>query len=395
MNGTRRSCGPATQGTDGLPRRVSGRARRSRRHRSAAALMLSIAGVLTSVAGCGGADSGSPATTASPVTTTAPGTSAPAGVVAAGPNASTTLGTADSAPPVTSAPPATTAAPPQIRPADPRAERPYAVDVRTETFVDDSRPTTFASGESVPSRTLETTIYLPRASGPAPLIVFSHGFGGSPAKFERLLGAWASAGYAVAAITFPLTNDTLPESERVAGDVTNQAGDVVFVLDQLLAGDLAARFDPARLAAAGLSLGGLTTYMAAIDATTGDPRFRAAVVLAAVPPRDTFVAAHLPVLVMHGELDPVVPLGLASATFAKLNPPAYEVTLLGAFHAEAFEDAKDNTAFADPGRFHPVVDATTTAFWDTYLLADPAAAAQIATATDVPGVATLEARTGD
>lgn len=278
-------------------------------------------------------------------------------------------------------------------PSDPRARRPYRFETVTRTFVDTTRSTPATDGE-LPSRTLETTLYLPVSDEPVPLIVFSHGFGASPAKFERLLGAWAAAGYAVAAPAFPLTNDTLDPARRVVGDVVNQAGDVVFVLDQLLGGDLAGRFDPQRLAAAGLSLGGLTTYLAAIDDATRDARFTSAIVMAAVPPGEAFAPHDLPVLVMHGELDPVVQIGSARSTFAKLHPPAYEVTMLGAFHAEAFEDAEENVVFPDRARFHPVVDATTVAFWDTYLLAVPSAAPEIAAAADRPGISTIESRTG-
>ncbi len=273
-----------------------------------------------------------------------------------------------------------------------RDRRPYEVEVSTVTFVDDSRPTSPPAGEQIPSRTLETALYIPVSDERAPLIIFSHGLLGHPSKFERLMTSWATAGYAVAAPAFPLTNDTVAGENVLAADLVNQPADVVFVLDQLLSGELADRFDPERVGAAGLSLGGATTYMAAIDESTRDPRFRAAIVMAALTVGDTFVPADMPVMVMHGELDPLVPIDSARATYAVLEEPAYFVTLLGALHPEPFEDEEDNTAFPDRERFHPIVDAATVAFWDTYLRADPAAEPEIGAAAEAAGISTFEGR---
>lgn len=336
--------------------------------------LATIVGVALAVAACGGGDDAADAPTSVAVASTGPSTTLAA--------TTTTTTTVPSTSPSTTAPPTTTAV-------DPRDRRPYEIETLTATFVDPSRVTAPIAGDPIPSRTLPTTLRFPVTDEPAPLIVFSHGFGASPAKFERLLDAWATAGYASAAISFPLTSDAIEPAERSVGDVVNQPADLAFVVDQLLTGEYAPRIDPTRLAAAGLSLGGLTTYLAAIDDATRDPRFVAAVVMAAVPPSESFVPAPIPVLVMHGEFDPVVPAATASATFARLSPPAYSVTMLGGFHAEPFEDEEENTVFPDRERFHPVVDATTTAFWDTYLLADPDAQPAIVAAADRPSVSVI------
>jgi pimeloyl-ACP methyl ester carboxylesterase len=275
---------------------------------------------------------------------------------------------------------------------DLRDGRPYEVETLTLTLADDTRPTTPLAGEPLPSRTLPTSLWVPITDRPVPLIVFSHGFGATPAKFERMLGAWAGAGYAVAAPTFPLTNDLITPEERIIGDVASQPGDVSFVLDQVLASELGDRLDRSHLAAAGLSLGGLTTYIAAIDESTRDDRFSAAIVMAAVPPGDSFRPHDIPVLVMHGEFDPLVPLDMATSTAARLTGPAYSVTMLGGFHADPFEDAEDNTVFPDSERFHPVVDATTIAFWDVFLAPVPADPSEIFAAADREGVSTVTSR---
>jgi predicted dienelactone hydrolase len=69
------------------------------------------------------------------------------------------------------------------------------VTIRSLPLVDEGR-----------GRTLTTTLYVPDGvDEQRPLIVYGHGFDGHPRKFTKLLGAWASAGYVVAAPTFPLT----------------------------------------------------------------------------------------------------------------------------------------------------------------------------------------------
>ena len=88
----------------------------------------------------------------------------------------------------------------------------FAVGLRTETFVDSTRPT-----ENVaPTRTLKTAIYYPAQgtptdtpianappetkNAPYPLILFSHGLGARGVAYENILKAWASAGYVVRSI---------------------------------------------------------------------------------------------------------------------------------------------------------------------------------------------------
>lgn len=356
-------------------RRRSGHAvRRSRQRRTAVA---AVALVLAACASDGERDDGAaPPATASSTASPAP-----------------TESSAVPAPRETTVPPATSTLPGTTTDPQENAVPPYEFEIVSLPLVDDTRPTVPLSGEQVPSRSLPTTLYLPVTDEPVPLVVFSHGYGASPAKFDRLLGAWAVAGYAVAAPAFPLTSDLIEGPERALGDVVNQPADVVFVLDQVLAGEYAARIDPDRVAAAGLSLGGLTTYLAAVDVASRDSRFVAALVMAAVPPGESFVAHDMPILVMHGELDPVVPAATADAVLAGLTGPAYGVTMLGGFHAEPFEDEEENPAFPDRERFHPVVDATTTAFWDTYLLPDPSAEDGIAAAGDRPGITRFVGRT--
>ncbi len=63
------------------------------------------------------------------------------------------------------------------------------LEVRTveETYVDEARETP-RSGDvpAVPSRTLESLVFLPEGDGPYPLLVYSHGLASSPEDYLPL-----------------------------------------------------------------------------------------------------------------------------------------------------------------------------------------------------------------
>jgi dienelactone hydrolase len=219
-------------------------------------------------------------------------------------------------------------------------------------------------------RALATEIWYPETDGPAPLVVFAHGLSGHPDRFENLLGAWAAAGYVVAAPVFPLTNATVPGSAGNWADVANQPADLSFVTDELLAanaegdGPLAGRIDPDRIGVGGLSLGGATTYLAGLNEATRDRRFSAAMVLAGVavndPETGTFLEpSGVPALLVHGDADPVAPLSVAENAYGLLTGPRALVVLTGGGHAEPFQD--DQTPFDEE------VIEITTRFWDNRL----------------------------
>ncbi|MFN8025473.1 MAG: hypothetical protein U0W40_03660 [Acidimicrobiia bacterium] len=168
-----------------------------------------------------------------------------------------------------------------------RAEvTPLPVEVTTLDLVDPSRPTA-ANGTcaELPSRALPTTVYHPTTGGPYPLVVFAHGFSATPAGYDRLLRHWASAGYVVAAPTFPLSGGTSP-CGPVAGDVVNQPEDMSFVITSVL-GDaksadspLHGLVDGQHVGAAGHSNGGITTYGLVGNTKLRDPRIDAAIIMA-------------------------------------------------------------------------------------------------------------------
>ena len=103
-------------------------------------------------------------------------------------------------------------------------------------LVDKSRPTA-ANGTypGAPSRKLDTVVsYQAKAKRPLPLVVFATGYGGTALNYAAVYDAWVRAGYVVAAPTFPLSSEDAPGGSS-AGDLSNQPGDVSFVLTQVLA----------------------------------------------------------------------------------------------------------------------------------------------------------------
>jgi dienelactone hydrolase len=257
--------------------------------------------------------------------------------------------------------------------------------MRTETFVDPSRPT-----GTTPGRSLRTDIYVPGGTGPFPLIVHNHGLAGSSAKFTQLLSSWARSGYIVVAPNFPLTNADVPEAQRQIVDVVNQPADSRFVLDRVLAegsagGPLAGKIATDRLAVSGLSLGGATTYGLLYNSCCREARFRSAILMSALqvdfPDAGYDWDRRFPVLAFAGTADAAVKYEAQQAYLARLPGPTWAVTLIGGLHATPFEDT--------PSPHDEVVRTTTLDFWAATLRDDRAAAARIAPDATVPGLSTV------
>ncbi len=263
------------------------------------------------------------------------------------------------------------------------------VGVTTLAFEDTSRPTA-VNGDcpKLPSRTLVTSVYYPaaaatatdaaqpgappdQANGPYPLIVFAHGFGATPDTYADLLAHWASAGYVVAAPTFPLSSGTSP-CGAIAGDVVNQPQDMSFVITSVLRqadrddGPLSGLVDDHHIGAAGHSNGGITIYGLVGNTKLRDTRVAAAAILSGTAqnyPKGKYDLAHLPpVLFVHGTDDALVPYSAAVHGFNAARGPKGLLSITGGDHGSA----ASSSAFA-----------ATTDFFDGYLRDDAAARARL------------------
>jgi len=221
-------------------------------------------------------------------------------------------------------------------------------------------------------RPLPTTLWVPRGDGPFPLIVFSHGLGGTPADYAELLSAWAKAGFVVAAPAFPHTSAGVAEFNVL--DLINQPADASYVITRVLAA-LRGRVDPARVAAAGHSGGGVTTL--GMFSGGRDKRLDAGVVLAGRQIfTSPFTGAAVPLLFVHGKRDATVAYADGRAAYDASPWPKAFLTVSAGGHVTT-------------GRELDVVTATTTDFWRWSLYGDRAAKGRLGGDAKRGGVATL------
>lgn len=251
-------------------------------------------------------------------------------------------------------------------------------------LVDRSRSIRLPGGRVVP-RPLTTLLwYPPTGTGPWPLVVFGHGFAGTPLAYRRLLRAWADAGYLVAAPLFPLANVDAPGGPD-RSDLPHQPRDLRFVITQLLAASASATsplhglVDPRHIAVAGQSDGGITAFAAAYERGYADPRVDAAIVMAGARLDDGPLEHGPPLLAIQGSADRINPPGDSVELFDAVTRPKFLLWLRGAGHLPPF------TA---PSRALAVVERTTRAFLDHYLRGKPLRA--LSHATVGLGTATLE-----
>jgi predicted dienelactone hydrolase len=284
--------------------------------------------------------------------------------------------------------------------ADPGAPGPYPVGVTELTFVRNSTTT----GEP---RILATIIWYPadesaknqpedlllkgvidakptRDNLPLPIIMFSHGSGGTPYQSTYYTRHLASHGFVVVAPPHPGNTlvDCLPctDTGALLDSYRNRPDDITFVLDALLArsADPGSLFynalDAGRVGISGHSFGGLDTLRLA----GSDSRFSAA--LAMAPPGGSGIGQErmdieVPIMIMGSGLDNVAPLAEQQGYFDSIGPdgpPHFLLALLLGGHLSFADvclpeiDGCGPDAL-DQDRAHELIDLYATAFFKTYL----------------------------
>lgn len=263
-------------------------------------------------------------------------------------------------------------------------------------------------------RTLPLRVRMPAGDGPVPVILFSHGLGGSVDAGQFWAEHWASHGFAVLHLQHPGSDDSVWKDAKrparalreaaSAEQLLARAADVKFVLDELdrrrradgpVGPDDAwvRRLDLQRIGMSGHSFGAATTQAIAGQSygrrgpALTDPRPRAFVAFSPSG-RDvtasSFAQITRPFLALTGSADGEVGMGLGvppaqrRAVFDALPPgDKLLIWLTDADHmifggsprrpGVAWNTNPDPALDALHGR---IVRATTLAFWRAYLLDD-------------------------
>jgi len=174
-----------------------------------------------------------------------------------------------------------------------------------------------------------------------PLVIYSHGFMSFHEEGAYIAKLLASHGYVVVAVDYPLTN-YFAAGGPMLGDVVNQPGDVSFLIDTVLdegseyLGEVARYIDRQRIAAVGLSLGGMTTELVSFHGRLRDARIAAAVSIAGPASmfnESFFNTADVPFMMIAGDIDAIVNYQEHALPIRDKVQTGTLVTLRGASHA--------------------------------------------------------------
>lgn len=315
--------------------------------------------------------------------------------------------------------------------------------------------------DEVRGKDIELRVRVPRpAAGKAapaevwPLVVFSHGAGGSRDAFPDLLEFWGSHGYATIAITHEDSlllkrrkgqGQSLRELASAKGrrelrnsvDLGGRVADCSFVLDHLeeisaavvKGGGEAFTIDRSKLAIAGHSAGAFTTQLVAgvkVRAagvgkrglgftSVADDRFKAAIVISGqgttskILGEEAWNEVKVPMFVIGGSQDES-PAGMGPETpesrkhpfeysrgVAKGGPAAYLLYIEGATHSsysgKSVSALRRDEASTDVSQIGAAVRSGTTLFLDTHLKHDDEAKKTLESGKlkqSIPGKVTFE-----
>ncbi|RLS58140.1 MAG: dienelactone hydrolase [Planctomycetota bacterium] len=241
----------------------------------------------------------------------------------------------------------------------------------------------------------------------APVVIFSHGLGGSRDGSHFLGEHWAARGYVAVFIQHPGSDESVwrdaPLRDRMnamrqaasAENLRLRMEDVRVLIDQLemwskeAAHPLAGVIDPKQIGMSGHSFGAQTTQAVSgqtfplIHQKNTDPRIRAAIIMSpGTPPAGSadlaFGKVSIPWLLMTGTHDVSVIGGQTVESRLAVYPALlagdkFELVLDGAEHSVFTDRALRGDQRTRNPQHHSAILALSTAFWDTYLKQDTAA----------------------
>jgi predicted dienelactone hydrolase len=251
------------------------------------------------------------------------------------------------------------------------------------------------------SRQIPLRVYLPESKSAAPVVLFSHGLGGTRDGSAFLGKHWAGHGYVVVFLQHPGSDDSVWRSKplrdrmdamRKAAGLENfmlRVKDVPAVLDQLEkwnkedGHDLSGRMDLEHIGMSGHSFGAVTTQAVSgqrfplANGTITDKRIKAAIAFSpstprAGDPKRAFGDVKIPWMLMTGTKDVALVGDQDVESRLKVFPALppgnkYELVLQNAEHS-AFTDRPlpGDKEKRNPNH-HRAIMALSTAFWDAYL----------------------------
>jgi len=274
-------------------------------------------------------------------------------------------------------------------------------------------PLDFTVQDAKRDRALPIRVFLPSTVKPAPVVLFSHGLGGSCQNNPYLGKHWSARGYVVVFVQHPGSDESVWRGQRPAqvpaamkqaaslGNFLLRVADIPAVLDQLtnwnaLEGHaLRGRLDLTRVGMSGHSFGAVTTQAVSGQslpvggARFTDPRIKAAVMMSPSAPaagnaERAFGSVTMPWLLMTGTKD-VARIGsmtIGGDLDSRLGvypalPPGdkYELVLHEAEHGAFGERALPGEGRQQNPNHHRAILALSTAFWDAFLKGDAEAKA--------------------
>lgn len=252
------------------------------------------------------------------------------------------------------------------------------------------------------SRTVPLKIYRVPSTDPRPVIVFSHGLGGSRENSAYLGEHWAAQGYVAVFVQHLGSDESVWKEAPAAGrlatmraaasakSLLERLGDIPFVLDQLEkwnvmeAHPLRGALDLEKIGMCGHSFGAVTTQAMMGQRfpggkSAGEARFDAFLAMSPSTGRgfsaaESFGHVDRPVLCMTGTEDdspiqPEVTPESRREVYGALPPgDKFQLVFDGAGHF-AFSDSKRFEA-RRLARHHEAILILSTRFWDAYLKGD-------------------------